>query len=321
MSGSEVTSLSGRVSDLSRGNVTREAIRELGESAAEASGRIASGKIGGGYQSPETAEKTRQLLNIEQKTMESESVKPKVTLLTGRINLAYGINERLVEIATEVRTRVTQAGDPTIRDAGFSAFCQQKLTEVEALLNKKDFEGRSLMGGSATRTNAVDFNMAAMPAPADSPNAAYDAYFIGEKGIHTSTFKDGEVFQYGTSAVDPGVRNLIFYLKSGTAVTPDGIPGSSNTIRLQGMQDGLGTTIDGLADSKKILGEQLGNLEGISKRNDEDVAYLTQTMSELTDADLLAEFIRSTQEMLKLNMNQTLLAKENETLKNLLSNI
>ncbi len=318
---SAVSSLSGRVSDLSRGNTTRDAIKKLGESSAEASGRIASGKIGGGYESPETAEKTRQLLNIEQKTMESESVKPKVTLLTGRINLAYGINERLAEIATEVRTRVTQAGDSTIRDAGFSTFCQQKLNEVEALLNKKDFEGRSLTGGNATRSNAVDFSLAAMPAAADSPDATYDAYFIGEKGIHTASFKDGEAFQYGISAVDPGVRDLIFYLKSGTAVTPGGIPGSSNTIRLQGMQDGLGTTVDGLMDSKKILGEQLGKLESISKRNDEDVAYLTQTMSELTDADLLAEFIRSTQEMLKLNMNQTLLAKENETLKNLLSNI
>ena len=144
---SAISSLSGRVSDLSRGNTTRDAIKKLGESSAEASGRIASGKIGGGYESPETAEKTRQLLNIEQKTMESESVKPKVTLLTGRINLAYGINERLAEIATEVRTRVTQAGDPTIRDAGFSTLCQKKLDEVEALLNKKDFEGRSLTGG------------------------------------------------------------------------------------------------------------------------------------------------------------------------------
>jgi flagellin-like hook-associated protein FlgL len=160
-----------------------------------------------------------------------------------------------------------------------------------------------------------------MPAAADAPDATYDAYFISEKGTHTATFKDGEVFQYGVSAADPGVRDLIFYLKSGTAVTPDGVIGSSNTIRLQGMQDGLGAVTDGLMDSKKILGEQLGKLEGISKRNDEDVAYLTQTMSELTDADLLAEFIRSTQEMLKLNMNQTLLAKENETLKNLLSNI
>jgi len=296
-------------------------IKTLGESSAEASGRIASGKIGGGYESPETAEQTRQLLNIEQKTMESESIKPKVTLLTGRINLAYGINERLAEIATETRTRVTQAGDSTVRDTGFSAFCQQKLTEVEALLNKRDFEGRSMMGGSATRSNAVDFTNAAMPAAADAPDATYDAYFISEKGTHTVTFKDGEVFQYGVSATDPGVRDLIFYLKSGTAVTPDGVIGSSNTIRLQGMQDGLGAVTDGLMDSKKILGEQLGKLEGISKRNDEDVAYLTQTMSELTDADLLAEFIRSTQEMLKLNMNQTLLAKENETLKNLLSNI
>lgn len=316
-----VASLSGRVSDLSRGNTTRDAIKVLGESAAEASGRIASGKIGGGYQSPETAEQTRQLLNIEQKTIESESAKPKVTLLTGRINLAYGINERLVEIATEVRVRVTQAGDPTIRDAGFSAFCQKKLDEVEVLLNKKDFEGRSIMGGSATRSNAVDFTMAAMPAAADTPDGTYDDYFIGEKGTHTSTFKDGEIFEYGASASDPGTRDLIFYLKSGTAVTPDGIPGSSNTIRLQGMQDGLGTTLEGLLDSKKIVGEQLGQLEEISKRNDEDVAYLTQAMSELTDADLLAEFIRSTQETLKLNMNQTLLAKENETLKNLLSNI
>tara|TARA_R110002095_G_scaffold199244_1_gene178972 strand:- start:1842 stop:2801 length:960 start_codon:yes stop_codon:yes gene_type:complete len=317
----DVNSIEGRVSDLSKGNTTREAIRTLGQSAAEASGRIASGKLGGGYEAPETAEKTRQLLNIEQKTMESDSIKPKVTLLTGRISLAYGINKRLEEIATEVRTRVTQAGDPTIRDAGFSTFCQKKLDEIETLLNKKDFEGRSLMGGNATRSNAVDFTLAAMPAAAAAPDATYDAYFIGEKGIHTATFKDGEAFEYGASAVDPGVRDLVFYLKSGTAVTPDGIPGSSNTIRLQGMQDGIGKAIEGLTDSKKILGEQLGQLEGLSGRNDEELAYLQQTMSELTDADLLAEFIRSTQEMLKLNMNQTLLAKENETLKNLLSNI
>lgn len=321
MSDSAVSSLSGRISDISKGDTTRAAIKSLGESAGEASARIASGKIGGGYDAPETAEKTRQLLNIEQKTMGSESIKPKVTLITGRINLAYGINKRLGEIATEVRVRVTQAGDPTIKDAGFSSYCQTKLDEVEVLLNKKDFEGRTLMGGTATRSNAVDFTLAAMPAVAATPDATYDAYFIGETGIHTATFKEGETLQYGVSAMDPGARDLIFWLKSGTVVTPDGVPGSNSTIRLQGMQDGLGKSIEGLADSKQNLGQQLGKLEGISDRNEEELAYLTHTMSEFVDADLLAEFIRSSQEMLKLNLNQTLLARENESLKNLLSNI
>lgn len=317
-----VNTLSGRISTVSNHRSIMQGVEEAGNAAGQATARIASGKLDGGYSAPEMAESTRTILKTEQNLMQGEATKFTTNRITGRINDTYTINERLKEIATKVRAQVAYVRDATkgTANADFSTFCQNNLTEVESLLNRKDPEGRGLFGGAATKTNAVDFSLLATPTPGATPDATYTAYFKGGPGNHTSTI-DGEPVEYGANATDPGMRDLIFWLKQGTATTPDHVEGSSSSQRLEGMMDGLATTMGGLTDTQKKVGEQLNKIEGIQERNVKKMTDNTDTMSQLTDADPALEFIRAAQEMLRQSMTQNLLVKETDSLRDMLRNI
>ena len=319
--GESINTVSARSSNVSRQLASFDSLGKTQEDVADSAGRISSGKKSSKYMSEELADKTRQILNTEQNLKQSEELKNKASNISGRIDLAYAVNDRLIEITTEVRERVMKALDSTMKDPNFSSFCKNKIDELQKLLNKQDFEGRTLFGGTATRSDAVDLSLAPVPGAGTIPDPTYNQYFLGEDGIHQASFKGGRVLKYGESAKSQGVRDLVFCLKMGSVTTPDGTDGSVNTQRLKSMHQGLVGTMSGLATSKDALGRQANELESIQNSNEDDLQFLSTTMSELTDADLFKEFIRSSQEMMKLNLNQIMMNKENQSLQNLLSNI
>ncbi len=320
MAGTTVSPVAVHISLTSEAATRADGTKSSGEDASDATKQIASGKKSENYATPEIAGKTRLVLSSEQNVQTREADTPKINLLTGRINLADSANKTLRGIASKFHARVTYAQQPAVIDAEFSDFCKGLLKQVEVTLNKKDFEGRSLFGGAATKSDAVDLSLATTPAVGATPDATYNAYFNGEDAKHKATV-GGEVLEYGFSALDPGARDLIFWLKSGVATAPDGDITSSNGQRLQGMQDGLGKTTNLLSATQKTVGEQLSDLERIAENNEDERAYNEGAFSALTDADLLAQLTRRTQAMMMQQLMMSLQSSSTEEFKNLMNKI
>lgn len=317
---SPLSPTAGHTSLISEGLTKKQGAEQANKAASDATKETASGKKSGGYAGPEMAEQTRRVLKTEQHTIEGKSTQTKVKLLTGRITLAAGANQDLSKIAQKLHERVTSAQNTSSKDRNFPDFCKGLLREVEQTLNKKDFEGRSLFGGAATRSNAVNLSDALTPTAGASPDANYNSYFKGNDSKHTSTL-NGEEMEYGFSALDEGAQDLIFWLKSGEVTNPDGIPGSDSSIRLQGMQDGLHKVTADLADTKKVIGEQLGNLERINNNNEDELAYNETTLAEITNADILEQLTKRTEAMMMQQLMMHLQKSSTDDLKNLMNSV
>ncbi len=326
----EVTSstgpMAGRASFSSDQAVLRKGQETVGREVSESTEETSSGQKSGGYAGKEIAENTRKVLSSEQGGITGSADQGKIEKLTGDITLAFGANESLQKIASNFHARVTAAQAGGKKDNNFPDFCKDMLGQVENILNKKRFDGRSLFGGNATRSDAVRLSDADIPAVGDQPDANYKEYFKGEvpkpgeDSKHHSTVND-EAVEYGFSALDPGARDLIFWLKSGSVTTPDGDPESPNGKRLAGMQNGLHKVTEALSDTKKIVGEQLGNLERISQDVETKLAFSKDTLSELTDADLLEQLTRRTQAMMMQQLMMHMQSASTKDFQNLINNI
>lgn len=317
-----VIPVNNRSSDSSRSQQFFEAIGRSQSNLNEAQSRVSTGKNALSYRDKSFADTTRAALNLEENKYLATEARNKFITLGGRLNSSLIVIRRLEEIATEGRQRVASAKDSTVQDMTFAEFCVGKLAEVETLMNKTDSEGRYLFGGQKTLGTIVDLSLAAVPAAGTLPTPAYaQAYFTGESTPQQTTFRDGVTLDYMISADDPAFRDLVFWFKMGTSVVPDGIPGSPASLKLDGMLDGLGNAVNEIAKARQKLGPELEQVENIEETTEDDKIYFSQSLAALNDARLFEEFIRSSTEFLRMNLNQILLSKEVTALQSLLSQI
>lgn len=319
-SATDTNSLAGRVSENSARIASKSGAATTAKALSDANIESTSGIKAGGYKSPDIAEYTRAVLRTEQHVTEKEGIIKKEIVIRNRINSAARANDDLMKIAQNFHTRITSAQQPGTEDRTFNKFCESSLNEVQIILNRRDAQGRSLFGGSATQTNPVDLSLATVPGAGAIPDDTYNAYFQGEESIHSTTI-GGEELQYGFHALEPGVRDLIFYLKSGTIVTPDHTPGSVNTTRLQGMQDGMHKVTENLADTKEIVGQQAAKLERFGEDAKDQLMAYEKELAEYIHADPMEAWVKRTEAANKQQLLQTLLAQDTRRLKDLLSTI
>lgn len=309
-----------RTSSFAAAEIRRNALNDVGVQVADANAQTSTGLKGGGYASEATAEKTRLILDKVQIKLQGEASKDKASLITGRINLSVGAVQNIQSIRDDFHQLVTNAQNGITGDENFADRCRNFLGQLQIILNKKDFDGQSLFGGAATDRNPVNLDDALVPGSHETPTAAYDQYFKGDDALHSSTVH-GEPVSYGFSAMDPGVRDLIFWLKSGTQVVPNGDPNSDSGQRLTLMQDGLHDVTKQLGQIKTNLGTQLGNVQRIEKDVDAEMSYTETTLHELIDADMLAQLIRHHEELLHQQMLMTLQTRETTAMTEMMRSI
>ena len=149
----------------------------------------------------------------------------------------FNLNE-LKDISTEFLARVHKAYDSAYIDLTFRDYCGLKMSRVEEILNSTNSKGVFIFGGVSENPKVVDLSLLEPPAPDATTESALTTYFTGTSGGHTVN-KNDNVLKYGCSADINAIRDLIFFLKKGTSIIPDGIYDSHATIALSTMQDGI----------------------------------------------------------------------------------
>lgn len=311
----------GRVSDQSTFQTLNSADAKKSAELAHAQAQIATGKLTTKYSNELIAEHSRKILTSVQGKQEGAALESRAGAIELRLNRSYAVNQRLIALASNVRDRTIKALDVTATDSSYPDYCEATLKEVESLLNARDSEGLFLFGGTQTSQEIVDVSLAPTPGVGATPDDTYDQYFLGEEGIRTTQLKDGQVLDYGFSAKDPSARDLIFWLKMGTATTPDRVSDSDNTKKLQAILEGLGDTNRSLTITQQELGTQMNRLESVVSNNEDDVAYHTRVIASYTDADLFQAFIAQVQASAQQELLQISYMRKTRMLEQLLSKI
>lgn len=301
---------------ISHGQASSKLNKQYQEATLELSSRIKSS----GYMNREVAENTREVLNSEQTVIINKSIQSKRIVIENRIKASARASADLQRIATEVHQRVTSAQQAGTEDRNFSDFCNSKLKEVEIILNRRDSAGLSLFGGKSTSDDAVNIADAAMPGPGALPDATYTDYFKGDASLHSATL-DGTAVEYGFNGSIQGARDLIFFLKSGTVVTPDHTPGSPNTQRLKGMQDGLHNAIKGLSDTSETLGRQLQAVENIADESVNNSNVAQEKFQSIVGVEEWEAWAKQQEAANQLQLLETMLAQSTRRMKDLFQNI
>ena len=279
-----------------------------------------SSGLKGNYMNPEVAEHTRQALSAEQHITEDENTQSKTVILENRMKSSIRSCKDIRTIANDFHTRVTSAQSAGTEDRNFADFCKDQLAALENILNRRDAEGRSLFGGAATQRNAVDLSQVNPLAPGALPDATYNGYMQGEPAIHSVTLND-ETVTYGFHAEEPAIRDLIFYLKSGSVTSPDNTPGTPNSIRLGIIQDGLHSVSKGLADISDTLGRQLGNIERVSHESEMAAADYKEEQSHIIQADKWKAWAERQEAANTLDLIHTMISQDTRRLKDLFQQI
>lgn len=313
-----VSNLAGRVSNVSMLTASQNDGRVTQEALAKATQQASSGYIAQEYGDKDIAPNTRTILNAEQNVLKAGNNNTRLLTIEQRLNRSVQITNRLISIAGEVRQRAMKATDVTSNDTTFSEFCQFKVGEVQLLLNSKDSENRNLFAGTQTSGDAVNLSLAPVPTPGSQPDPSTSPYYLGTPDLNQTTLTDDEAFSYGYTADEEGVNALIHWLKMGAATTPDHDPGSNNTLNLRTMIEGLGTTTQQLADTRTVLGTQLGTIETTLKYNTEDKIFYEGVSSELTEADVTKAIMDQVIAEAQLDVITRLQARTTELFKKIL---
>jgi flagellin-like hook-associated protein FlgL len=302
--------LSGRVSDLSTSQQTRRNIAQSQQALEVSRNQVGTGKQSGRYASMDLVNNLKSFLRTEQQGILAKGRKDPYLKVSENLNTSIVSVNRMKDIAAEFRQRVHSAQDPSATDLSFASYCQAKLNEVQQLLNKNNSLGMPVFGGSETSRPPVDVTLMATPAAGDSVSTASTAYFQGKSGGHTTSVEDSETFQYGVSADEPAFRDLLFWLKKGSVITPDHSPGSNASIALTSMTDGLGQTVRDLSNVGDRLGAQLGQVENMQSTNDADQRQFQEILSRLNDTDPYQAYIDMAQGETRTQLNHMIQSKQ-----------
>ncbi len=262
------TETASRTSDAGQRHMQKATSKKLNDAHRRAVEEQATGRHQGGYMSEKTAEHTRKIETSSQAIATAEGIKSLRVTIESRINSSVRATQDLQNIARNFHHRITAAQQAGAEDRNFNLYCQNALKEVENVLNRRDEAGQPLFGGKKIGVDPVKVDDAAIPAPSALPNASYDDFFKGEKDSRHSVTMDNQTVDYGFNAFDVA-RDLIFYLKSGSATIPDGTEGSDSSIRLERMQDGLHGCVQTLVDTQEELGQDLGKVERIVDKSNQ----------------------------------------------------
>lgn len=296
--------VSARTSDVANMILGKQNMDQAQSDVSEARNRTSSGLLSRSYASSATAPNTRNILKATQNKIELTEKESPMIVVKETLNTTISSIKDLRDIATELAALSVKARDGATKDLTFRDFCIGKLAQVESILNTTNSTGAPIFGGTSRDGKVVDLSLVGTPAPGASTAAALTTYFKGTSGGLETSFDENQAVNYGCSADADAIRDLIFWLKKGAAVVPDGIEDSNASIALITMVDGVPANVRSLSQLTAVQGNILGVFDNIEKRNGDKLSDADIQYNSLNMANVAEEIIRSGTSDFNLQMNQ-----------------
>ncbi len=298
---------------LADSSAVQKGMQEASTRLSQSVKRASSGGSSANYSDQAIVNNVNAVNSMQQTILECSTMLHNIDKVSGRIKVCYGINDRIMDIANEVHVRAVQ-NTAVSPDHRFASFCQERLDELERLLNTQSpIDGVSVMGEGNTSDKVVDFAVLTVPNHDDQPTDT--DYYVGANGSKNFILMDNSVREYGVSARDDGLRDLIFFLKMGTSIEgydEQGMLSDEDANILSAVKDGLSAVSKRLSSIKLELGEQMKNLDSYKDTVETLQMESYEQSSKLrncTTEDLVKNLHEMNQNMMEVELGQTLNAK------------
>ncbi len=279
------------------------------------------GTIANSYSSAATAPNTRSILKATQDKCLFEGIKTPLLMVKENLKSTYEGVVRMRDIAQEFAVRIKGASDTATLDGTFATFCADKLKEISTILNEQNSSSAPIFGSSSRLPMVVDLSLMPVPAPGDPVGMATTSYFLGESGGLNTTLGENQTMNYGCSADETAIKELLFWLKKGSVVHPDGDVNGNACLALQTMTDGIKFTQNKLA----LLGAKEGGLfatiDGIEKGFNDKQARNAQDLDTYLAANIAESLIKSSEADQRLQMQNMSKVNRLRTIRNYVQNM
>lgn len=290
-----------RVADFALHQFTSSNITSLQARIAERNIQVTSGKAGQMFK--DIPSDTRRLLNLESQHARTGQFVKNAEKVNGRLSLMESNVSQMVEIASKLKTMLTQAASGTGAAANIDVEAQAMLDQVASLLNLKQ-DGRYLFAGSRTDTPPVDFDDPDFTTPT-VPSVADTDYYQGD-GVRLSVKADvNHDIAYGATADEAPFEKLIRALH----LTATGT--STSTERHEEALSVVSEAVNELPDVAGRLGAAQSSLDTAIQAHDQAQQYTEQAIGEIENVDLTKAITMMAQDQTTLEASFSMLARIN----------
>jgi flagellar hook-associated protein 3 FlgL len=248
---------------------------------AEGQMQVSSGMKSDSYEG--IAKDSSKILSLESDYARLVTQTENAQLAMERADVSYDVLGTIIDSTQPFLAAVNAGLSSTITSQDLLQFAEVGLSQIESLLNTQ-VAGRFLFAGSATQTPPVDF---ADPAfgPATTPSVVDFDYYQGNDFIQSVEASDGLVVDYGFTANDPALEEIIrAYDLIRNAPTDQATLEEAFTL--------LETGLDQLSEKRSSISLNAQALDRSVNNNMDDLNLIDNTLAGLKDVDLAEVTIR-----------------------------
>ncbi|MGB0935489.1 MAG: hypothetical protein ACPGXY_05430 [Alphaproteobacteria bacterium] len=256
----------------------------LSEDLATSQKKLATGE---GYDSFATSgTKTGQFMNLQSNSDVADGNAKTATEVSLEQSRMSAIMTEIQDIAKNLHTRYVQAVNAgSENSATFNKSCQSDLDNLGRLLNTAGSSTSKLFGGFKTDGDVVDFS--ALPIPAIGATLDPASYYRGSADKKHVTLGDNNTLQYGITADNTHISNLVHALKVGAVTDP---ANETNRPRLAEQLNRLKSTTTGLADLVGEIGKNTSISDSTAKSQESAKEAYTEQAIALGETNVVEEF-------------------------------
>jgi flagellar hook-associated protein 3 FlgL len=248
---------------------------------AEGQMQVSSGMKSDSYEG--IAKDSSKILSLESDYARLVTQTENAQLAMERADVSYDVLGTIIDSTQPFLAAVNAGLSSTITSQDLLQFAEIGLSQIESLLNTQ-VAGRFLFAGSATQTPPVDF---ADPAfgPATTPSVIDTDYYQGNDFVQSVEASDGLVVDYGFTANDPALEEIIrAYDLIRNAPTDPATLQEAFTL--------LETGLDQLSEKRSSISLNAQALDRSVNNNMDDLNLIDNTLAGLKEVDLAEVTIR-----------------------------
>lgn len=220
---------------------------------------------------------TNQILNLESEYAQLTAQAENAEIALGRTELMFDALTNVIDVAQGFLGNLNSASSGLLDSAQIATLAETALNQVAAALNVQ-IGGRYVLSGSDSQTAPVDLNAAGFGG-AVIPSVADTSYYQGNTYIQSVEASNGFTVNYGLTADDTGIEQIIRALDLVRTT-----PGDAAT--LQEASTVLNAGLDALIITKAEVGQSSQALTQAIDNNLEQINLVDNLITNLKEVDL-----------------------------------
>ncbi|ARN84528.1 flagellin N-terminal helical domain-containing protein [Candidatus Nucleicultrix amoebiphila] len=276
-----------RVSEQSNLSNTQTLIAKNQKDVTQALNKMSSGRKAELYS--DISSQAQALQNLLNQQVKDNSYISSISTVDGRLEMVESRINQVIDLITEVRTRITGALNPTAIDKGLNDYAKNCLAEMQNILNAKDSENLYLFGGERTDKQPVDVSLIGPYSLGAPSSKIYTQPDLISRSVPLS---DSTELSYDVLASEDAFADILHALKICSTAQPTPDPNSNDYKLLQEALTYAGQSMKEASGLLDQVGTKRLTLNTTTKEYQDSQKYLKSSIANIAEADPYESYVK-----------------------------